>query len=259
MKKRYPLDPTPRKRRILLLGQISAGVLLSTAVHASQWTASQFSRLDPILTFETGSTALPSISGIGFTSPEIAGSSDICFGSQMLCNLSAPGGYTFLDITFDKPQQAVGGYVGNTRYGWDDVGAVTEVVFDRSNNIIESASVSVSRFSHTPVFLGIGESTTNIYKVEWRYLNAGFFGVDNVIFQPGLQMVISNASISPSNMSFSFQTLPGHTNIIQMKTNLVSGGWTSLTNMSFVGMGEIKHVSFPITNLPSAYFRVQAQ
>jgi hypothetical protein len=139
------------------------------------------------------------------------------------------------------------------------VGGVTEVVFDQSNNIIDSASVSVPYNSSTPVFLGVGESTTNIYKVEWRYSNPTFFGVDNVMFQPGLQLVISNASTSASNMSFSFQTLPGHTNVVQIKTNLIAGSWTSLTNLSFLGMGEVRQISFPMTNSPSTFFRIQAQ
>jgi len=263
MELKLPFFLTSRKGGIGLLAKVVAASLISATAHASQWSASQFSNLDPILTFETGSSALPSINGIHFTP---YGTSEICaggsgfFGGGCLGNVSGPGGYTFLDISFDKPQQAVGGYVNSQRPGFYDVGGVTEVVFDQSNNVIDSASVSVSYNSSTPVFLGLGEDTTNIYRVEWRYSNPTFFGVDNVIFQPGLQqIVISNTLISGSNISFTFQTLPGHTNIIQTRTNLATGNWIAVTNMVFMGMGDIRQISFPLTISPSAYFRVQAQ
>jgi hypothetical protein len=263
MELKQPFSPTSRKRGIRLLAKIIAAALLSATAHAGQWSASQFSNLDPVLTFETGTTALPGIHGIHFTpygSAEISAFSSGFFGGQCLGNVSGPGGYTLLDITFDEPQQAVGGYVNSQRPGFYNVGSVTEVVFDQNNNVIDSASVSVPYNSSTPIFLGLGEATTNIYKVEWRYGSATFFGVDNVIFQPGLQQIaMTNVLISGANISFTFQTLPGHTNMIQTGTNLATGNWITVTNMVFLGMGETRKISFPLTNSPSAYFRVQAQ
>src|SRR5207247_5794898 len=68
IKAEYNLNRIVRTERLLLLGGLCGGVLLSVNVHASQSTVEQYSDLDPVLTFETGSTALPIINGIHLSS-----------------------------------------------------------------------------------------------------------------------------------------------------------------------------------------------
>src|SRR5438128_878616 len=193
-----------KRRTVIILAGIfvTGGVSMSAIVQASQWTLEQFSSLDPVLTFETGSTALPSINGIqlsGYGSTAAGTFSSYGFGQEAYGNVSGPGGFTYLDISFDEPQQAVGGYVLNTSL-FANVTGVTEIVYDKSNSVIESASVIFTifpaDFGYAPVFLGIGEATTNIFRVEWQYTSPGFFGVDNVIYQPGSQIIVSNVQSS---------------------------------------------------------------
>jgi hypothetical protein len=240
-------------------------VIGSLNVHASQWTLSQFSNLDPVLFNNWNSSAPPGIPGLTF-SPYPAEVSELAPSSWYssyglakiaLENTSGPGGYSYLDISFNPPQQAVGGFPFSL--DGDNIGSVTEIVYDQNTNVIESASISVPQFPGSPVFLGIGETTTNIYKVEWRYLNGGFFGVANIIYQPGPQIVLSNMPASPNNISFQFQPLPGHTNMIQISTNLSSASWLTMSNLTFVGVGALTKMTIPTTNGPSGFLRVVAQ
>lgn len=241
-----------------------AGLVSSVNLDASQWTRSQFSNLDPILFKNWNSSAPPGIPGLTFSPypaevSELAPSSYTNAGLARIAleNTSGPGGYSYLDITFNPPQQAVGGFPFSLDGA--NISSVTEIVYDQNTNVIESASVSVPQFPGTPVFLGIGETTTNIYKVEWRYLNAGFFGVANIMYQPGPQIVLSNMPSSPNNISFQFQPLPGHTNMIQISTNLAAANWSTLSNLTFVGVGALTQMTIPMTNGPSGFFRVMAQ
>lgn len=162
-----------------------------------------------------------------------------------------------MDISFNPPQQAVGGFPFSLDGA--NIGSVTEIVYDKNTNVIESASVSVPSFPGSPIFLGIGETTTNIYKVEWRYQNAGFFGVANIIYQPGPQIVLSNLPASSTNISFQFQPLPGHTNMIQISTNLSSSNWVTMSNLTFVGVGSTTKMTIPRTNGPPGFFRAVAK
>jgi hypothetical protein len=168
-----------------------------------------------------------------------------------------PNGYSYLDISFNPPQQAVGGYP--FALDGENIGSVTEIVYDQNSNVIESATSSVPTYGFgSPAFLGIGETTTNIYKVEWRYLNPGFFGVGNILYQPGPQMVLSNVPSSTTNIAFRFQPLPGHTNMIQISTNLSAGNWVTLSNLTFVGVGSLTTITIPTTNGATGFFRVVA-
>src|SRR5439155_12556341 len=81
----------------------------------------------------------------------------------------------------DQPQQGVGAYIIDGS-PFDSVVGVTEVVYDRSNNVIETASAMYPSWGSPPVFLGIGEPTAQIYRVEWQYIGGGYFGVDNVVY-----------------------------------------------------------------------------
>lgn len=138
----------------------------------------QFSSLDPVITFETGSTALPSVPGVQFS----AGSATFgqysfqCISNQYFGDVNDGN----LDIYFSSPQQAVGAYLVNDQWG----NGVTEIAYDQSNNVIEVESESFPPWGSSPVFLGIGEPTARIYHVEWQTIPiyAGYFGVDNVIY-----------------------------------------------------------------------------
>ena len=231
------------------------GVLFSPVIaHSSQWTLGQFPSLAPVITFETGSTALPGIPGLQLSGGDATFIyNNEGFGHQIFGNFN---GSTYLDISFSQPQQAVGAYIINDEPGGGVTG-VTEVVYDQSNNILESASQSFPPIGYPPVFLGIGETTTNIHKVEWQYIGSGYFGVDNVIYTPGPAIILTNIQASAGQLTFSFQTIPGHTNTIQMSTNLSSKNWTNLT--SVLGAGGNMQMKVGTTNAPVGFLRVQVQ
>ncbi|HWD90944.1 MAG TPA: LamG domain-containing protein [Verrucomicrobiae bacterium] len=62
---------------------------------------------------------------------------------------------------------------------------------------------------------------------------------------------------TPGNFQFSFRTLAGRPHTVQARTNLTLGAWVDLTN--FVGDGALWQFTFPKTNPPMRYFRVQTQ
>jgi hypothetical protein len=150
-----------------------AVVLLSpTASRGIQVTQSQFSPSDPVITFATGTTALPTIPGVSFSGGD-ASFSDGGFGPQYFGNLVS-GSYSYLDISFAQPQQAVG---ANLIKVTPAMTGVTEVVFDQNGSVIESDSANFSAG-----FLGIGETSADISRVEWQYSSPGFFGVGDVTY-----------------------------------------------------------------------------
>jgi len=152
-----------------------------TGVYAIQIPVYQFSGSDTQITFETGSTGLPSVSGAHLSGGDATFKFNNikCFGNQYFGNFN---GSSYLDITFDQPQQAVGAYIVDVS-SFDSVVGVIEVVYDKSNNIIETqSSLYPPSSSPQPAFIGIGEPTAQIYRVEWQYIGSGYFGVDNVAF-----------------------------------------------------------------------------
>jgi hypothetical protein len=151
-----------------------AGILCSVTVsRASQVYLSNFSGTDPVINFATGTTALPNVPGVTFAGGDDSFSNG-GFGPQYFGNLVSVGGYSYLDIYFSQPQQAVGADLVSAT---PSVLGVTEVAFDQSGNVIESQSALM-----TAGFLGVGESGNQISRVEWRYSSPGFFGVRNVIY-----------------------------------------------------------------------------
>ena len=145
------------------------------SLYGIEINVSQFSSSDPVITFETGSTALPSIPGVQFAGGDATFSDNSyqCFGNQYFGDVNEEN----LDIYFSSPQQAVGAYlVQDYDYGT----GVKEIAYDQSNNVIETESAS---FGYPLVFLGIGEPTAQIYHVEWQIIgNEAYFGVDNVTY-----------------------------------------------------------------------------
>jgi hypothetical protein len=60
--------------------------------------------------------------------------------------------------------------------------------------------------------------------------------------------------VTGGNFQLGFQTVPGHTETVQMRTNLFTGQWIDVTN--FVGDGTGYQLAVPITNSPDKFFRV---
>lgn len=245
----------------LRMAILLAGALISPNLNAGSWTKSQFSNFAPVLFYNAGSTLPPGIPGLTFTPypnelTELAPSSfsSAHLAPEALENSSSVSGYSLLDITFRPPVQAVGGYPFPLSTSFN---TITETVYDQNLNAIESVS-NTFFLGAGPVFLGIGETTTNIYKVEWKYSTANFFGVANIIYQPGLPMVLTNTVLSSTNITFKFQSIAGHTNLIQVSTNLAFGSWNTISNLNFLGDSQMKTITIPRTNGPSSFFRVQA-
>jgi len=59
------------------------------------------------------------------------------------------------------------------------------------------------------------------------------------------------------NFQLGFQTVSGHMETVQMRTNLFLGSWVTVTN--FVGNGSNYQLVVPVTNSPGKYFRVITQ
>jgi hypothetical protein len=72
-----------------------------------------------------------------------------------------------------------------------------------------------------------------------------------------LPVLLTNLTRAGGNLQFSFQTLAGRPHTIQSRTNLTHGAWVNLTN--FTGDGSLKQFTFPATNPPVQFFRVNTQ
>jgi hypothetical protein len=159
----------------------------ATILHAG----ADFAAADPIITFETGSTGLPSVAGVGFPDNfngntgfggDATFQTDL-FGSQLYGNLVSSK-YSDLAITFATPVAAVGAYAGK-QHGFTGVApASLEVrVLDAANNVLESTTLTLNPTpgGRPASFVGFSEPG-GISRVEWLGNNGGFFGVDNVVY-----------------------------------------------------------------------------
>jgi hypothetical protein len=228
-----------------------------TSVYGIQIYQSQFSSSDPVITFETGSTILPSVPGVQFGGATDAFSqySFQCFGSQYMGDVN--GGN--MGIYFSSPQQAVGAYIVNDQWG----SGVIEIAYDQSNNVIEVESQSFPPFGSSPVFLGIGEPTAQIYYVEFRTIpaGAGYFGVDNLVF--GSAIGLSQMPNIPTGLSASLQ---GHNVVLkwsaagQATSYKVERGTTSGGPYNLVASGVFgtNYTDTTTTNGGTYYYVLQA-
>src|SRR5438445_12885481 len=94
----------PRRHAVRAgLGGLAVGSMLwpIVALFGVQLAPWQFAGGDPVITFETGSTALPSVSGVQFSGGDATFyfPNTPYFGSQYFGNLN---GSTYLDIYFDQ-------------------------------------------------------------------------------------------------------------------------------------------------------------
>lgn len=233
----------------------AALVLPSQSLLGIQLTNYQFSGSDPVITFETGSTALPSISGLQLSGGDATFSyySFQCFGHQFFGDLNEGN----LDIYFTQPQQAVGAYIVNAQYGT----GVIETVYDQSNNIIESESASFPAWGYTPVFLGIGEPTAQILRVEWRLIGGGYFGVDNVVYggATGLSQMpniptglTAKTSTGQVLLNWSISDLAASYNV--KRANTVNGPYTVVGS----GVTSTNYTDTAVTNGSTYYYVVTA-
>ena len=134
------------------------------SAYAVQVTTNQFSSSASVITFETGSTGLPAVSGVQFSGGDATFATPQMrrIGDQYFGNLN---GSSYLDIYFDQPQQAVGAYIID-RTPFDAVVGVIQIAYDHDNNVIETQSALYPGWGFPLVFLGIGEPTAQIWRVQ---------------------------------------------------------------------------------------------
>jgi hypothetical protein len=169
----------------LVLGMARGGEAALISVAPGDFDASA-----TVITFETGSTALPSVPGATFVtegavgSPgRFSGSGNFSgfFGAQGWSNLVSTT-YSNLALAFTSPVQAVGGYVGRIPNFTDEhPSAVVVELFDSSLASLGSATIGIPAAFNSPVFFGF-TADAGISRLEIRVNNSGFIGVDNVTF-----------------------------------------------------------------------------
>jgi len=139
-----------------------------------------FSGPDSVITFETGSTALPSVPGVTLTPYGNSDStfSTVLFGNQVYGNASTAGGYTDLYAIFSPPITEVGAW--GRRFSFSSGPTQLQVnVYGTNNALLEGAILSTT--TPSPSFVGFIEPQ-GISKIEWLGGNHGFFAIDNVTF-----------------------------------------------------------------------------
>ena len=164
---------------------------------------------DPVIDFETGTTAVPGdIPGVHFDQFNENATFVFStlspfydqFGQQALANLSGPpsavfpDGYTNLTVGFDQPVQAVGAFIFDLG-PFTDVAGVTMIAFDASHQVIDSVFVPVSNQSLDPLFVGLAAPGAQIASVEWLHQEPGFYAVDNLVYgalpEPGIALLVA--------------------------------------------------------------------
>ncbi|HVM60411.1 MAG TPA: hypothetical protein VMV72_06025 [Verrucomicrobiae bacterium] len=136
---------------------------------------------DSLITFETGSTGLPSVPGVTF-SPYGTGAdstfSTVLFGNQVYGNISGAGGYSDLFLKFDPPVTEVAAYGASQGFG---VSQLQVSVYGVNTQLLESLPMPLARTSFGPAFLGFF-NIEGISEITWAGGNQGFFAIDNVYY-----------------------------------------------------------------------------
>jgi hypothetical protein len=137
-----------------------------------------------VVTFEAGSTGLPSVPGLTFLQTGQYGSSgnfNGFFGSQGWSNTVGPT-YDDLGAQFSPTVQAVGGYVGRIpNFKNQHPSKVVVELFNSSLISLGTASIDVPPAFNSPVFFGV-RADEPIARFRMTSNNAGFFSVDNFTF-----------------------------------------------------------------------------
>jgi hypothetical protein len=186
-------------RAIALVGPVIFGIewFVSTrdAAAALIVTQTAFSHTDNVITFETGSTNLPTVPGVIFNPGQqdggdatFANSRLHTFGNQYFGDLDGGdflNAQSYLAISFSTPQPAVGAYLIKA----SSIGSLTSListVYGINGQPIKSVTTPLAPFdaptSQLP-FVGFYEPA-GISEIEWSYPagHAGGFGVDNVVY-----------------------------------------------------------------------------
>lgn len=72
-----------------------------------------------------------------------------------------------------------------------------------------------------------------------------------------VELSATPTQVTGDNFQLGFQTVAGHQETVQMRTNLFVGTWIDVTN--FVGDGSAYQLTVSMTNSPDSYFRVITQ
>ncbi len=153
-----------------------------------------------MITFETGTTMLPSIPGITFlftppsqTSPWFDGAAEFDhfffgnFGQQNWQN-QVSGTFSDLGIDFASPVQGIGGWVGKVPNFLNEY--PTQVVVDLYNSSLVSlgtATITLNPTVNVPVFFGFtADQPIARFTISGNIPGnpSGFFGVDNFTYGP---------------------------------------------------------------------------
>jgi hypothetical protein len=142
-----------------------------------------------VITFETGSTGLPTVPGVTFLqttpsfSPWFGSSANFTgfFGAQGWSNVVSVS-YSDLGIDFATPVQAIGGYVGRIpNFAGQHPPEVIVELFDSTLTSLGTASITLPPAFNSPVFFGF-TADSPIARFRMTGNNSGFFGVDNFTF-----------------------------------------------------------------------------
>lgn len=146
-----------------------------------------------VLTFETGSTTLPSAPGVTYLDDRAQGAStffasngsfnDAFFGEQIMANLVSTE-FSDMGLEFSPPVQAVGAWFGKIdNFLNQNPDKITFRAYGASGELLASTDVELSypQQGDEPVFAGF-RSDRWISRVTWLGNDQGFFGVDNVMY-----------------------------------------------------------------------------
>jgi hypothetical protein len=189
------LVPTAKAVAFLVCAGYAAVVFCAAdSLNAAIIGQNTFLATDTVIGFETGSTALPSVSGVTFLSDfstyggdataAPGSANEFVFGRQYYGNLSGTGPelYTFLGIAFSTPQSAAGAYLVDA----NGPSSIICTVYDSGGVIEESASTQLAPYLSPPSqlpFIAFSEPQ-GISKIVFSYPTdrPGFFGIDNLVY-----------------------------------------------------------------------------
>lgn len=143
-----------------------------------------------IVTFETGSTELPTVPGLAFPSTSsvipqwfsTVGTFSGFFGAQGASN-GVSSRYSDIAVEFSQAQGMVGAWLGNIPdFLNSTVHTVTVEAFSTLGESLGTYDFDLSPSSGSASFFGLS-SPIGIARMEWRVNNSGFLGMDNLTFQ----------------------------------------------------------------------------
>jgi len=136
---------------------------------------------DSLITFETGSTALPGIPGLTLTPYGNADStfSTVLFGNQVYGNASTAQGYTDLYIKFAQPVTEVGAC--GAAFGFGGPSQLQVNVYGVNTQLLESAVLPLIGIHSNASYVGFFDAG-GITEIDWVGGNHGFFAIDNVSY-----------------------------------------------------------------------------